>query len=111
MVTPTVLPVGINFSYNPATIALNSVSDSYSINVTEDVLTNGDGGTTIPEIDDCVNLTWDIDANMPGSSNYNMTVQWDVAQEGTSFDRSQSAIGEYYGGQWNHNPNQGRLHL
>ncbi len=75
MVTPTVLPVGINSSYNPATIALNSVSDSYSVNVTEDVLTNGDGGTTIPEIDDCVNLTWNVGSENPDWVGYNLTVQ------------------------------------
>lgn len=106
MMTPAVFPVGTNTAYNPATIAINSASDTYSVNLITDVLENGTSGSTITEIDDCVDITWNINASMPGFTNYNMTVQWDASQEGVGFDRTQSAIGEYHSGQWNANPKQ-----
>jgi hypothetical protein len=106
MMTPATFPVGTSTTYNPVTLTLNSASDSYSVNLSEDVLTNGSSGSTIPEINDCVNMTWNIDADNPSWVDYDMTVQWDTSQEGSSFDRTQSAIGEYHTGQWNANAHQ-----
>jgi hypothetical protein len=106
MMTPAVFPVGTNTTYNPVTLALNSASDTYMVNLAQDVLTNGSSGTTIPEINDCVNMTWNVDAAYSGWVNYNMTVQWDALQEGSGFDRTHSAIGEYHSAQWNANANQ-----
>ncbi len=101
MMTPAVFPVGTATDYTPVTIGLNGASDTYSVNLIDDVLTSGSSGSTIPEIDDCVEMTWNVDADMPASADFNLSVQWNASQEGSNFDRSHSAIGDYDAGQWN----------
>ena len=53
----SVFPVGTSSSYTPLAIENSAASDNFSVNLINDVLTNGNSGTTIPEIDNCVELT------------------------------------------------------
>lgn len=103
MMTPSVFPVGTSISYTPITISINSASDTYSVNVIGDVLSNGNSGSTIFEIDDCVNLTWNVEAEYSAWVDYNIEVQWNDTDEGINFSRSQSAIGDYHNANWNGN--------
>ena len=103
MTNPTEFPIGTVSTYTPLQISLNSFSDNYKANITTDVLANGNAGTTIPAINDCVNLTWNIEPNNPSTANYDLSVQWNASNEMPNFDRTQSAIGSYHAGQWNAN--------
>lgn len=102
--SPKIFPVGTISSYAPVTIENNSASDNFKVNLIDNVLSNGSSGTTIPQINDCVNLTWNIEPESPGTANYNITTQWNAFNEGSGFDRSHSAIGIYHTGNWNGNP-------
>jgi len=97
----TVFPVGTSSSYAPLTIKNNVASDIFHVNLFGDVLSNGTSGTTIPEIDDCVNLTWNVEPQTPATADYNVTSQWNAADEGVDFNRNQSAIGVNDGASWN----------
>lgn len=99
--SPKIFPVGTISSYAPVTIKNNSVSDNFRVNLIGNVLSNGSSGTTIPQINDCVKLTWNVDPEAPGTANYDITAQWNAIDEGPGFDRSHSAIGAYHTGNWN----------
>lgn len=96
---PVEFPVGTVGSYSPITMVNNGISDTYSVSVFSDVLVYGNGGGTIPEIDDCVNKTWLAYEENSGGSNLDIEVHWNSGDEGNSFSRSNSAIG-YYSGGW-----------
>ncbi|RLD61143.1 MAG: hypothetical protein DRJ05_03295, partial [Bacteroidetes bacterium] len=98
---PANIPIGTQSAYTPLVISLNGFSDNYSFNMIKDILSNGNSGTTIPEIIDCVNLTWNVEPQNPGTADYNIGLQWNASNEMPNFDRTQSAIGDYHSGQWN----------
>lgn len=102
--SPKIFPVGTISSYAPVTIENNSASDNFKVNLIDNVLSNGSSGTTIPQINDCVKLTWNIEPESPGTANFNIITQWNTMNEGSGFDRSHSAIGIYHTGNWNGNP-------
>jgi len=93
-------PVGTSESYVPVTLSNSGTTDNIGINVFKDVLDGGTTGTTIPEIDHCVNNTWIITEETAGGCNLTITTQWNLSDEGISFDRTQSGIGHYSGGEW-----------
>jgi len=93
-------PVGTATSYIPATLANSGATDNFGINVFTDVLDGGTTGSTIPEIDNCVNNTWYITEATAGGSDLSVTTQWNLSDEGISFDRTKSGIGHYTGGNW-----------
>jgi len=93
-------PLGTASSYIPATLANAGTTDNFGINVFADVLDGGTTGTTIPEIDNCVNNTWNITEETVGGSDLSITAQWNVSDEGPLFDRTQSGIGHFIDG-WN----------
>jgi hypothetical protein len=64
-------------------------------------LDGGLTGSTIPEIENCVNNTWNIIEETPGGSDLSVTAQWNASDEGPLFDRTQSGIGHFTGGNWN----------
>ena len=68
-------PVGTSSSYIPLTINNSGSTDSYKLRVFDDVLDGGLSGTTIPEINNCVNMTWEIEENNPGGSNLSVSVE------------------------------------
>jgi hypothetical protein len=103
MMIPTTFPVGTAMSYAPLTLSTNSASDIFSVNLITNVLSNGNSGSPIPEIDDCVKLTWNVDAGYSTWVDYNLEVQWNAIDEGINFNRGQSAIGIYHTSIWNGN--------
>jgi len=94
-------PLGTASSYIPATLANTGTTDNFGINVFNDVLDGGTTGSTIPEIDNCVNNSWNITEETAGGSDLSITTQWNVSDEGSLFDRTQSGIGHFTDGSWN----------
>lgn len=97
----TQFPVGTATSYVPVVLNNSGTSDNYGVNVFADVRQNGTTGATIPQINDCVNMTWVITENVAGGSNLSVTPYWNASNEGVSFDRTSCGIGHYTGGAWN----------
>ena len=95
-----VFPIGTISAFAPVTLNNSGSSDYYSAGVFGDVRANGLTGATIPEINDCVDMTWAIEENTPGGSNLSLTTFWGAALEGPSFDRTHAGIGHYTGGSW-----------
>jgi len=93
-------PVGTTTSYVPATLNNSGISDNFGVSVFNDVLDGGNTGITIPEIDDCVNNSWNITEELAGGSDLYVSVQWNALDEGASFNRSQSGLGHYTAGSW-----------
>ena len=98
-----VFPIGTASAFMPVTLNNIGTADYYSVRVFPDVRVNGLTGGTIPQINDCVNMTWDISENVVGGSNLSVTPYWSAAQEGPSFSRAHCAVGHYTGGSWNPN--------
>jgi hypothetical protein len=98
-VTNVVFPVGRS-SYNPATLNNSGTTDNFQIRVEDIVYDNGTTG--VPETQDIVNRTWLIDETVSGGSNVNLTLQWAVPDELTTFDRIQSGIAHWDGISWDH---------
>ena len=94
-------PVGTTTSYLPATLFNSGEFDNFGVNVFEDVRDGGLTGSTIPEIDDCVNNTWNLLEEVEGGSDLSITVQWNADNEGSSFNRLLSGVGHYSAGAWN----------
>ena len=97
-------PIGSNTDYTPVLLNNAGTADSYGTRVFSDVLTGGLTGATIPEINDCVEMTWDISENVSGGSNLAITAYWGNAVEGPSFDRAHCGIGHYTDGSWDGQP-------
>jgi hypothetical protein len=90
-------------TWNYCYITNHAAGDIFSVNIMQDILTGGTTGTTIPEIEDCVLLTWNVSPSDIANANYRLFVDWYEYQEGSTFDRCHSALGYYYNGQWNGN--------
>ncbi|MFU8844719.1 MAG: hypothetical protein ACNA7V_13030, partial [Bacteroidales bacterium] len=93
-------PVGTASAYVPVNLVNTGTGDHYGVSVFPDVRTNGLTGGTIPQINDCVNMTWNITEQVAGGSNLTITAFWPGAIEGPSFDRTKAGIGHYTGGAW-----------
>lgn len=93
-------PIGTSSNFAPVTLTNSGTADYFSARVFPDVLTGGLSGGTIPEINDCVNMTWDITENSVGGSNLAVTTYWGAGMEGSSFNRTNCGMGHYTGGSW-----------
>jgi len=93
-------PVGTITSFVPVILKNNGVTDVYGVRVFPDILTDGTAGTTIPEIDYSVKMTWVVDEGVAGGSDLDVTLQWNGSDEGSSFDRTKSGIGYHDGTDW-----------
>ncbi len=96
-----IIPIGPDASsYNPVLLVANPnhVADNFVINVKPGVFVNGSSGTQYTNY--IVDRTWNISEGVAGGSNVNITLQWDVSQELTGFDRSKSYIMQHTGGAW-----------
>ncbi len=102
--TNKLFPIGSNTDYTPVIMNNSGTADHFRVRVFPDVLSGGLSGATIPEINDCVEMTWDISENVSGGSNLTITAYWGNALEGSSFDRAHCGIGHYTGGSWNGQP-------
>ncbi|MEZ5084548.1 MAG: hypothetical protein R2750_14060 [Bacteroidales bacterium] len=98
-----VFPVGTASNFTPVTLNNSGTADYYSARVFPDVRVNGLTGATIPQINDCVDMTWDISEFTAGGSNLSVTTFWSAALEGINFDRTHCAVGHYTGGAWDPN--------
>ena len=101
--SPVLFPVGSSGFYSPITLNNDGTLDNYHVRVFSDVIDNGTSGTTIPEIDKCVNKTWVLEEDVIGGSDIDLTTQWNATDEGSSFTRINSAI-SHYSGNWISNP-------
>lgn len=93
-------PIGTISAFVPAVLNNTGTADFFGARVFADVRANGLSGATIPEINDCVNMTWDISEQTAGGSNLAVTANWGAAIEGPNFDRAHAGIGHYTGGSW-----------
>ncbi len=94
-------PIGTQTSFTPIILKNSGLSDYFGVRVFNDVLDEGLSGTTVSEIDHCVNNTWDITEQIPGGSNLTVTTYWNENNEGINFDRVHSGIGHFHLGSWN----------
>ncbi len=101
--SPVLFPVGNSGSYTPATLKNDINPKDFEVRVFSDVLENGISGSTIPELEDCVNKTWIVNDPVFGISDLEVTVQWNSNDEGSTFDRNRSALG-FYDTNWSPDP-------
>jgi hypothetical protein len=95
--SPVFFPVGNN-TYNPATLTNVGTTDQLSVRVIDGVYDAGASGQ--PFAAGAVNRTWLVEEATPGDLDLTLTVQWNGSEELSSFDRTQSYIGHYTGGNW-----------
>ncbi|MCD4695028.1 MAG: hypothetical protein K8S16_02210 [Bacteroidales bacterium] len=93
-------PVGTISYYVPLILNNFGVIDTFGVKVFNDVLENGLSGPTIPEINHCVNNTWNITEQTPGGSDLSITASWNASLEGVNFDRLNCGLGHYTEGAW-----------
>ncbi len=93
-------PVGTNISYTPVTLSNLGAEDQFGVGVFGDVLDGGLSGSTISEINDCVNLTWNIQEMSAGESDLMVETFWNGLDEGPDFDRMHSSLGYFSNGNW-----------
>ncbi|WP_224996420.1 right-handed parallel beta-helix repeat-containing protein [Cesiribacter sp. SM1] len=93
-----VFPVGSAESYLPATIENRGVPDAYSLHIARGVLREGATGDSLTE--GIVNYTWHVDEALAGGSDVKLWLHWQAANELSMFDRSDSYISHYEGGNW-----------
>jgi hypothetical protein len=78
-------PLG-NSTYNPLTLNNSGTSDTYGVRVVDD---EPSGSATNHMVD----RSWVVSEASAGGSNLTVTTQWNSAEELTSFDRANSAVG------------------
>lgn len=93
-----VFPVG-NSSYNPAQLQNLGTSDVFSIRVEDQMLEDGLTGAAFTT--GVVDRTWHIAEGLTGGSLVNLSLEWQIAEELSNFDRNDAAIVTYFAGQWN----------
>ncbi|HET6226266.1 MAG TPA: T9SS type A sorting domain-containing protein, partial [Bacteroidia bacterium] len=92
---------GNTTDYTPVIIDnTGGTSDRYDVSVCNNVYQDGNcsGGTIIST--KSIDKTWNISENVAGGSSVDLTLQWNAAQELSSFDRTTSFISHYTGGKW-----------
>ena len=97
----TEFPVGTSSDFVPVVLNNAGIADNFAVNVFADVRVNGLNGPTVSQIDDCVNMTWNITEGNAGGSDLSVTSYWSANIEGASFDGTLCGIGQYSGGVWN----------
>ncbi len=88
--SPVTFPVGVSgTSYNPVNMTNSGALDSFSVRVTEGVLSSiNPAEITIG----AVNRTWVIDEGVSGGSNMDITFQWNTSDEQQGFNRANSYV-------------------
>jgi hypothetical protein len=95
---PKLFPVGNNASYTPAVLKNTNSFESFSVQVQQGVYSNGSSGAQFTN--KVVDRTWFIDKQWPGSSNTDLTLQWNAADELPGFVRSNCNLAHYNGSYW-----------
>jgi len=98
-------PVGTSTSYNPVVLSQTAggTTDNFEVRVFSGVSTSynaSDAATGTAITSDVVKKTWAISESTPGGSNVSITLQWNAADEGTSFSRSTCYVAHYTSGAW-----------
>jgi hypothetical protein len=96
--TAVTFPVGVDStSYTPVTVTNTGIAGNFKVRVAAGVTDQGvqaTGRTTgAPITSGTVNLTWLISKDITSGSN--ITMQWNLADEQSGFDRTQSYISHY----------------
>ncbi len=82
---PVVFPIGTS-NYTPFTMTNLGTTSSFGVRVFDGTYTRGNFGTLIAGGEE-VDKTWDVDASGSGF-NTTITIQWNLGDEGASFDRA-----------------------
>ena len=98
----TVFPVGTADLYFPATVKLNTGSNSgmVMVGVTPNVYAHGTSGTDLTLMQHAVDATWDIRSNISSNMNMDIQLMWDAAAEVNGFNRQSCYISHYIDGKW-----------
>ncbi len=96
---PVTFPLGTAEGPTPLTLKNNGPSDYISVSAMETLRGNVSTGTEFAT--DAVKVTWIIEEDVPGGSNFDMTAGFTAASELADFDRNASAIYTYFDGGWN----------
>jgi len=99
-------PVGTSSSFVPVMLNNNGVVDNFAVKVFDNILDEGTSGSTIPEIDNCVNMSWDINEQTNGGSVLSITPYWTNSNEGLFFNRTMAGLGHFTNGSWDPQPAQ-----
>lgn len=91
-------PVG-NSSYNPIKLTNTGTLDTFSVRVTDDVLTDGTSGS--PLTDNVVDRTWHVEEVVEGGSDVLMNLEWQGTDEFPAFLRNSCYISFHDGTGWN----------
>lgn len=110
--TAKAFPIGSSVSnYTPATLTNSGTSDNIGLRVMDSVYSAYDGngvptGNALNPNRE-VNKTWILNEATAGGSNLALSLTWNVADQGASFDKNNSAIAFFSGGGWQTNTNGG----
>ncbi len=98
--TDVLFPVGTS-TYTPAKLqqTVAGAPDNFGVRVFDGARPGGLTGT--PVTADVVSRTWDVTEATAGGANATLTVQWNTADEATSFNRDSSTVVHFEGGAWN----------
>jgi hypothetical protein len=81
-----VFPVGSTTgSYTPCYIQNSGTSQDFSVRVFPGVYSNGLSGTSQPDLPKILNRTWEISPTIQTGINAKITLQWNSAEEGSTF--------------------------
>jgi len=97
------VPVGVDNSYTPLSFSNMGDIDNYSISVKTQVYDNY-GYTFVPYgspiTSNAVNKTWYLSEDVAGGSNVDISLQWNSADELTSFNRHACYVSPYVLPSW-----------
>ena len=94
--TDVMFPVGADSSSSTlVTISNAGASDTFGVRVERGAQTTGRATIDAPITSGAVNSTWIINKFTTVGSNVNLTLQWNLADEQSGFDRTKSYISHY----------------
>jgi len=98
----SVYPVGTANLYFPASVRLNSGSNSgmVMVGVMPNIYSNGTSGTDISLTRKAVDATWNVQSDISSNLNMNLQLMWAAAAEVNGFDRTSCYISHYTSGNW-----------
>ncbi len=91
-------PVGFDeTSFNPITITENGTPDTIGVRCLETAYSNGSSG---PVLSDAVATAWALSEKIPGGSDLQTSVSWNIVDEPLGFDNTDCGIMRYHDGDW-----------
>lgn len=87
-------PLGVSSTeYTPITINNIGTDDDFCVRVADNALSDGSTGSVLTS--NVLDKTWFIDETVVGGSNVTLTLQWNIGDELTGFDRTDMFIRHY----------------